>query len=256
MDKEKEKDKTLPGIQIHAAAGAVTGMRRGDDEDEKGGGGGSGGSKGSAPFSFSPAHDRDYISIDDTLAGYGLPEYDSPYAEELKRLYGLISDRDPFSYSAEADPLYLQYRDKYSMDGELAMRDTMGQAASLTGGYGSSYSQAAGQQQYGEYMRSLNDMLPELYKQAYREYQDEGDWLMRQYGLTDSAEQRDYSRYRDSVGDIRDERDLELQLQDRAYDRLMYMMQSGPYLPSEEELLDAGLTPRQAEELYRNMYYR
>ena len=44
--------------------------------------------------------------------------------------------------------------------GKQAMQDTMGQAAALTGGYGSTYGQAVGQQQYDAYLQNLNDEVP------------------------------------------------------------------------------------------------
>ena len=40
-------------------------------------------------------------------------------------------------------------------NGRLAMMDSMGRAAALTGGYGSSYAQSAGQQAYQKQMDSL-----------------------------------------------------------------------------------------------------
>ena len=60
-------------------------------------------------------------------------------------------------------------------EGSRAMRDTMGQAAALTGGYGSSYAQSAGQQQYALYLQKLGEAMPELYQAAYERYSAEGD---------------------------------------------------------------------------------
>ena len=62
--------------------------------------------------------------------------------------------------------------------GKLAMRDSMGKAAALTGGYGSTYSQQVGQQTYDAYLKDLSAIIPELYGQAYDQYQDEGDKLL------------------------------------------------------------------------------
>ena len=49
-------------------------------------------------------------------------------------------------------------------------KSTMGQAAALTGGYGSSYSQAVGQEQYGAYLEKLGNVMPQLYSAAYSRY--------------------------------------------------------------------------------------
>jgi guanine deaminase len=54
--------------------------------------------------------------------------------------------------------------------GQQAMRDTMGQAAALTGGYGNTYAQQAGEQAYAAYLSRLNDVLPELYGEAYNRF--------------------------------------------------------------------------------------
>ena len=60
---------------------------------------------------------------------------------ELERLYAAITGRPAFSYDPASDPVYNSYAQSYQRRGRLAMRNTMGQAAALTGGYGSSYAQ-------------------------------------------------------------------------------------------------------------------
>lgn len=132
-------------------------------------------------------------------------EYQSPYAGQLDAMYEQILGRKPFSYDLNADMLYQQYRDQYKLLGQQAMMDTMGQAAGLTGGYGSSYSQNAGQQAYQGYLQQLNDKVPELYQLALQKYQAEGNDLMEKYGLLNDRENTAYGRYRDQVGDWADE---------------------------------------------------
>ena len=132
-------------------------------------------------------------------------EYQSPYAGQLDAMYEQILGRKPFSYDLNADMLYQQYRDQYKLLGQQAMMDTMGQAAGLTGGYGSSYSQNAGQQAYQGYLQQLNDKVPELYQLALQRYQTEGNDLMEKYGLLNDRENTAYGRYRDQVGDWADE---------------------------------------------------
>lgn len=60
-----------------------------------------------------------------------------------------ILNRKDFSYDMNNDQMYQQYRDAYMRQGQQAMRDTMGAASALTGGYGSTYAQTAGSQAYG-----------------------------------------------------------------------------------------------------------
>ena len=127
--------------------------------------------------------------------------YQSRWDDELTRLYDQIRNRKKFSYDMGTDPLYLQYREQYQRLGRLAMQDTMGQAAALTGGYGSTYGEQVGQQAYNAYLQNLNDIVPQLQQQAYQRYQDEGTDLYNQYSLVKGREDTDYGRYRDTVSD-------------------------------------------------------
>ena len=127
--------------------------------------------------------------------------YTSRWDKELDALYDQIANRKAFSYDLGADPMYRQYREQYQSAGRLAMENTMGAAASLTGGYGSSYSQQAGQQAYNVYLQKLNEVVPELYAQARSQYDREGSALSERYARISSREKSDYDRYRDQVSD-------------------------------------------------------
>ena len=73
-----------------------------------------------------------------------------------------------YNYHLDGDALYNRYRDLYTQNARRSMQDTMGQAASLTGGYGNTYGQSLGQQRYDETMRGLvTDIAPQLEQQAY-----------------------------------------------------------------------------------------
>ena len=100
-----------------------------------------------------------------------------------------FANREPFKFDVNSDPLYEQLKDQYVQQGKLAAMDTMGQAATLTGGYGNSYAQSVGQQTYNQYMGQLNSAIPELYESAYAKWQNEGNDLYNKYQLY--AGQRD-----------------------------------------------------------------
>ncbi len=125
-------------------------------------------------------------------------DYKSPYDQQLKDLYDQITNRQEFTYDANDDAMYQAYKDRYQELGQQAMRDTMGQAAALTGGYGSSYGQAVGQQQYDQYMLGLNDKASELYQMAYQRYQDEGDRQLQNYAMMGDLADRDYQQWSDA----------------------------------------------------------
>ena len=124
----------------------------------------------------------------------------------LSDMIGRILNREEFSYDVNEDALYKQYAEQYKRGGQLAMQDTMGQAASMTGGYGNSYAASVGNQAYQEYMSKLNEVVPELYGMAYDRYQDEGEELYKQYGLLSDASDREYSRYMDKYNNWLTER--------------------------------------------------
>lgn len=127
--------------------------------------------------------------------------YESKYQEQIDSLLDQILNREKFSYNFDADPLYQQYKDRYTQQGKMAMQDAMGQAAALSGGYGNSYAQTVGQQTYQGYLQGLNDVIPELRNQAYQMYQDEGDRMNTNLGILQGLDESDYGRYRDTIND-------------------------------------------------------
>lgn len=146
-------------------------------------------------------------------------EYQSQWDGELTEIYNRIANRKPFSYDIGTDPVYQQYREQYQRQGRLAMQDTMGQAAALTGGYGSTYGEQVGQQAYNAYLQNLNDIVPDLYNAAYNRYRDEGTDLYNQYGLLSDRENQAYSRYRDTVNDYYSDLSDARSAYDSAYSR-------------------------------------
>lgn len=126
-------------------------------------------------------------------------EYASRWEEQLRQVMDRILNRENFRYNLNGDALYRQYRDQAMRDGKLAMADTMGQAAALTGGYGNSYAQNAGQQAYWHQMEGLADKIPELYALAMDQYRQQSADLQQKYDLLAGLEGRDYNRYRDSL---------------------------------------------------------
>ncbi len=128
-------------------------------------------------------------------------EYESGYQSQIDELLNNILNRDKFSYDLASDPLYAQYKQQYTTLGNQAMRDTMGNAAAMTGGYGSSYASTAGNQAYQAHLSQLNNVVPELYNAAYDRYDREGQQMMDNLGLLGDADAADYGKYRDQVDD-------------------------------------------------------
>ena len=141
--------------------------------------------------------------------------YNSQWQDQINAMIEKIMNRKDFSYDLNADALYQQYAQQYAQQGKLAMMDTMGQAAAMTGGYGSSYGQAVGQQAYQAYLQKLNEVVPELYGMALDQYNQEGQDMLNQYALLAGQDEADYGRYRDEVSDYYAQLQ---QMQDSYYD--------------------------------------
>ncbi len=134
------------------------------------------------------------------------PVYSNQFEPKVNALYEQILNRPKFNYNVNADALYQQYKDQYMQAGKTAMQDTMAQASALTGGYGSSYAQTAGQQQYQQSLSELNNIVPQLANLAYSRYQDEGNELRSNYGMTKELYDDVYAKFRDAMGDYQTER--------------------------------------------------
>ena len=135
----------------------------------------------------------------DSVAAMQPGGYSSGFEDQLQTLYDQIAGRESFSYDPEEDETYRRYARLYAAQGAAAMEDTMGQAASLTGGYGSSYAQAAGQQAYDRYLGELAALVPELRQAALAEYRQEGQALTDRYNMLNQQEKAAYDRWQDTV---------------------------------------------------------
>ena len=154
-------------------------------------------------------------SLQDTRPG----AYNSRYNAQLEQILQKITNPEQFKYSFNGDELFKQLSDRYVQQGKQAMMDTMGQASMNTGGYGNSYAQMAGQQTYDQYLQGLYDKGLDLYDRAWNRYQAGQDQLMDQFGVLSQADQQDYARYRDTVGDWENERNYLTGRADTEYER-------------------------------------
>lgn len=148
-----------------------------------------------------PVYDDQWTSRIDAAMADKPADYVDPFEGQLNALYDQIVGRGKFNYDVNGDALYQQYKDLYTTQGQMAMQDTMGQAAALTGGYGSTYSQNAGQQAYNSYLQQLGAIVPDLEARAFSEWQAEGQDLQNQYAMLQDRSDTAYGRYRDDVSD-------------------------------------------------------
>ena len=138
-------------------------------------------------------------SLLESLASLRPADYQSSFAAQLEALYQEISSRPGFSYDPASDAAFQSYAAQYARQGSAATKDTLGQGAHLTGGYGSSYAQSAAQQSYQRHLQQLSDVLPQLQSAAYNRYRDAGEALLDRYGLLQGQEEAEYGRWQDQV---------------------------------------------------------
>jgi hypothetical protein len=120
-------------------------------------------------------------TVTDTGTGTSDLQQKSLLDTQIAEVWNQIANRQPFSYDMNGDALYQQYADIYQNNANLAMQNAMAQSAALTGGYGNSYAQAAGQQAYAQQMQNLNAVGMDLYDRAYSQYQDDRQELWNQF---------------------------------------------------------------------------
>ena len=141
------------------------------------------------------AADQKKVDAENAVNNYG--DFSYSKQDTFDDVMNKILNREPFSYDLNGDALYQQYKDKYIQQGKMAMQDTMGQAAAMTGGYGNSYASTAGNQAYQAHLNNLNDVIPELYQMAYDKYNQEGQDLYNQYGMLSDDRNMEYGMWGD-----------------------------------------------------------
>lgn len=128
-------------------------------------------------------------------------DYQSAYKTQIDEILGQILGKGDFSWDPNKDQLYQSMADQYRVKGNKAMRDAMGSAAAMTGGYGSSYATTAGQQAYDDYMQQWADRATDYYNMALQQYNSEMNNLNNKMSALRTADDTDYGRYRDTVND-------------------------------------------------------
>lgn len=145
---------------------------------------------------------NDYADRLDELENNKPGDYQSKYNSQIDSIIDSILNRPNFDQNSVYDTdLYKNYREQYMQQGNKAMRDTIGNISGMTGGYGSTYATAAGQQAYDNHISQLGDKTLDIYDRVYQQYLNEGQELYNQLGMVNNQDNIDYGRYRDTVSD-------------------------------------------------------
>lgn len=152
-------------------------------------------SDGFKPSETYNTYENKKIGLENEVSNWVDPEYSRQ--DLWDDVINKIMNGEKFSYDLNGDALYQQYKDKYIQQGKMAMQDTMGQAAAMTGGYGNSYAATAGNQAYQAQLQNLNDVIPELYQMAYDKYSQERQDLYNQYAMLSDEKNMEYAQSQD-----------------------------------------------------------
>jgi hypothetical protein len=132
-----------------------------------------------------------YKSTTVAPATYAPGTYNSEYADQIKEAQGNLLNWD---YDPMADANYQALAKVYGARGNIAAKDTLGDAASLNGGYGTSNAVSAAQQARNQYNQELAAMIPDLEQNAYNR-------AMGNLGVLTDADETAYGRFRDTESD-------------------------------------------------------
>ena len=117
--------------------------------------------------------------------------YSSEYADKIA---SSMNNAINFKYDPMQDASYKALAKVYRRNGEKAAQSTMADAASLNGGYNTSYATSAAEQVRNDYNQQLAGYIPELEEKAYNRNLDA-------LGIYQDADRLSYDRYRDAVAD-------------------------------------------------------
>ena len=156
-----------------------------------------------------------------------------------------------FSYDPEKDELYRQYKERYIEGGQNAADDAIARSAMRTGGMASSYATTAGALAYQDYMKGLNDKIPELSELAYQKWEDKQARLREEAEYGENMTEDEYSDWAMGRSAYLDKRDSDLayriamnKAQTNGFDSLSdsereaIYSSGGYYDPKRDEIID------------------
>lgn len=113
-----------------------------------------------------------------------------------------IENREEFVYDVDNDQLFQQALASAMNSGKTAMQDTIGQASSLTGGYGSTYATSAGNQAYNAFIEDAYNNLPQYYQMALETYKAEGEEMYNLLGIYTQMGEQEWNRNVDAYNTV------------------------------------------------------
>lgn len=155
----------------------------------------------------------DYSELLAQLGNYQAPTYEDRWDDVKQKLANAALNMNYDDWLGSTQ--YEQLAKRYGMYGDQAMRDTLGQMASRTGGLASSYAQTAAQQSYNDYMAQLEQAAYDMYR---NEQSDALEKAQAAFGYSDN----DYQRYLDDLAQYNTDRGFGFDVISKAIDQSNY----------------------------------
>ena len=121
--------------------------------------------------------------------------YDDPYRGDLDRQREAIENRDPFSYDYREDDLYKSILAQKEKEADQAYKDGYAQLSRQFDGDIPVNMINKLLTTKGEIIDQADSYIPQLRQLAYGMYQDEGNKMLQDYGLTKQLADEDYARW-------------------------------------------------------------
>ena len=131
---------------------------------------------------------------------YNPETYRSDYQDRMDAALNNVLN---FQYDPLQDASYQALAKVYGQRGNIAAKNSLGDAAALNGGYGTSFATAAAQQARNQYNQELAALIPDLEQAAYSRANNN-------LSVLGSADDRAYRNFRDAQADQLDRLNFEL----------------------------------------------
>lgn len=136
------------------------------------------------------------------------PEYNDRYGELVNEMLNNVTGYTDFSYDKANDPVWQALAKQYRREGDRALENSLAQTAAANGGALSSNAIYAAQMAQNNYNAALNNIIPQLYSDAYNRHLSDFGIAMDKFGAASQAEQADYNKYLNALNQYNTNRDF------------------------------------------------
>lgn len=194
----------------------------------------------------------------DKISGVGSFQYDKE--DRYQQALTDVLDKKPFEYDPLQDPVFGAMKKTYLREGQRTAEDVLAKTAAASGGAPSTSAVTAATQAGDYYNAQLTDRIPELEQNAYARYLN--DLELKQgtldtLGADRQQSQQDHLNYltvlQNQLAALQGQEANDYTRKENEYNKLVSLMTTLGYQPTDAELAAAGMSADQAQ-LYKDYY--